>query len=296
MKVLEDIYPFRLFLVKLLVKFCKYIPDIVYLKMMYYLKTNERLHLKHPITFNEKLQWLKLYNRKPEYTIFVDKIAVKKYVANMIGEEYIIPTLGNWNSFDEIDFDKLPERFVLKCNHDSGGIIICKDKYSFNRKAAREKIENSLRRNYYYKEREWPYKNVKPVVFAEKYMVDESGLELKDYKIFCFNGKPYIIQVDFNRFVNHRRNIYFTDWILAPFEYGYPRDLGTKIVRPKCLDEMLNFAAILSKDIPFVRVDFYVICNKIFFGELTFYPEAGFGKFMPNIWDAKLGKMIKISI
>ena len=271
-----------------------WIPDSVYLRIMYYLKTGESLHLKHPITFNEKLQWLKLYNRKLEYTRMVDKVAVKEYVAKVIGEEYVIPTLGVWKSFDDINFDELPKQFVLKCNHDSGGIVICKDKESFNKEMAKNKMKKSLRRNYYYPMREWPYKGVKPFIFAEKFMVDESGSELKDYKIFCFDGKPYMIQVDFNRFVNHRRNIYFTDWSLAPFEYGYPSDPKVEIIRPICLEEMLDFAAKLSQNIPFVRVDFYVIYSKIYFGELTFYPGAGIEKFNPDIWNTRLGELLKI--
>lgn len=284
----------RLLAISLLMRFGFWIPDSIYLRMMYYLKTGESLHLKHTVTFNEKLQWLKLYNRKPEYTKMVDKVAVKEYVAKVIGEEFVIPTLGVWNSLEDIDFDKLPKQFVLKCNHDSGGIIVCKDKDNFDRETAQKKIRKLLKRNYYYLEREWPYKNVSPLVFAEKFMVDESGAELKDYKIFCFNGKPYIIQVDFDRFVNHRRNIYFTDWSLTPFEYGYPTDQNIKIPRPVCLDEMLDLAGKLSKDIPFIRVDFYVIYNKIYFGELTFYPEAGIGKFNPDIWNTRLGELLKI--
>lgn len=284
----------QLLVVSLLVRFGKWIPDGAYLKMIYYLRTGNKLHLNNPLTFNEKLQWLKLYNRKPEYTKLVDKIAVKEYVAKIIGEEFVIPTLGVWRSFDDINFTKLPKQFVLKCNHDSGGIVICKDKDSLDKECVAQKIKKALAHNYYYREREWPYKNVRPLVFAEKFMVDESGSELKDYKIFCFDGKPYMIQVDFNRFVNHRRNIYFADWSLAPFEYGYPTDTNVKIPRPVCLDKMLDLAKKLSKDIPFVRVDFYVIYDKIYFGELTFYPEAGIGKFNPDIWNIKLGECLKI--
>ena len=165
-----------------------WMPDKMYIEMLYKVRMGRKLNLDNPQTFNEKLQWLKLYDRKPEYTTMVDKAAVKDYVADKIGSEYIIPTLGVWEHFDDIDFDQLPNQFVLKCNHDSGGLVICKDKASLDMEAAREKIESSLKRNFYYHSREWPYKNVKPCIIAEKYMVDESGTELKDYKFYCFGG------------------------------------------------------------------------------------------------------------
>ena len=164
-----------------------WIPDSIVLKCIYRSELNKKLNLNNPKTFNEKLQWLKLYDRKDIYTTMVDKYEAKKYVAGIIGEEYIIPTIGIYNSFDEIDFDKLPKRFVMKCTHDSGGIIICKDKSNFNKVLAKKKIEKSLKKNYYYGGREWPYKNVKPRIIIEEYMEDKKHHELRDYKIFCFN-------------------------------------------------------------------------------------------------------------
>ena len=186
--------------------------DARYLKMLYKVKTGDSLHLDNPQSLNEKLQWLKIHDRKPTYQTMVDKYEVRKIIAEKVGNEYLIPLLGVWNSFDEIDFEKLPDQFVLKCTHDSGGLAICKDKSRFDIAAARKKINHCMRRNYYLNTREWPYKYVKPRIIAEQYMVDESGWDLKDYKVFCFNGKPDYIEVDFNRSIKHKLNPYDFDW------------------------------------------------------------------------------------
>lgn len=225
----------------------------------------------------------------------VDKYEVRNYIKNIIGEEYLIPLIGVYDSFEEIDFDKLPNQFVLKCTHDSGGIVICYDKSKFNIDAARKKINKHLKRNYYYSGREWPYKNIKPRIICEKYMVDESGTELKDYKIFCFNGVPRIIQVDFNRFKEHKRNMYDTGWNYIPISYNYPSDSNKLIKKPRNLEDMLKFAKMLSQNYPFVRVDFYSIYNKIYFGEITFYPASGFGIFNPETYDYLLGSWITLN-
>lgn len=272
----------------------KWMPDETYLKICYRAAFGRKLNLANPQTFNEKLQWLKLYDRNPAYTKMVDKYEVKKYVSDMIGEEYIIPTIGVWNHFDEIDFDKLPEQFVLKCTHDSGGLVICKDKRHLDKKAARKKIEMSLKRNFYYVGREWPYKNVTPRIIAEQYMVDELENDLKDYKIHNFNGSAKIIEVDYNRFVEHKRNLYTIDWQYIDAAIQYPTDKDVKIDKPKCLLEMLNLAQKLSSEIPHVRTDFYCINNRIYFGELTFYHESGYGKFYPESFGIELGKWIEI--
>ena len=256
---------------------------------------HKKLNLKNPQTFNEKMQWLKIYNRNPKYSEMVDKYQVKQYVANIIGEEYIIPTLGVWDKFDDIDFDSLPNQFVLKCTHDSGGLVICKDKEKLDVDSAKVKINESLRYNFFYLGREWPYKNVKPRIIAEQYMTDESGIELKDYKIFNFNGEPRIIQVDYDRFVQHKRNLYTTDWNYIDAAIQYPNDPNRKITRPKKLEKMLELARILSKDIPYVRTDFYCIDERIYFGELTFYHESGFGKFTPEKFDLEMGEWINLT-
>jgi len=271
------------------------IPDSVYLKYMYRRIMRKKLDLKNPRTFNEKLQWLKLHDRKPEYTKMVDKYEVRKYIKKKIGEQYLIPLVGGpWDTFDDIDFSKLPDQFVLKCTHDSGSVAICKNKKDFDIEAIRKKFNRALKGNFFYGGREWPYKNVKPRIIAEKYMADESGTELKDYKIFNFNGIPKIIQVDYNRFVRHKRNLYSTDWKYMDVAIKYETDPNIEICKPVKLDEMLGMAQSLSQNIPHIRTDFYSIGDRIYFGELTFYHESGFGKFMPDEWDKIFGDWLML--
>ena len=272
----------------------KYVSDKKVLQRLFKVRLGTDLNLDNPQTFNEKLQWLKLHDRRPEYTMMVDKYAVKKYVSEKIGEQYIIPTLGVWDRFDDIYFDQLPDQFVLKCTHDSGGLVICRDKSKFDIRAARKKINRCLKRNYYWSGREWPYKNVKPRIIAEKYMTDESGTELKDYKIFNFDGKAKLIQVDYDRFVEHKRNLYTIDWQYVQATIQYPTDPNHHIERPKQLEKMLELAHNLSEGISHVRTDFYCIDDKVYFGEMTFYHGSGFEEFSPEEWDLKLGKMLKL--
>jgi hypothetical protein len=265
----------------------------MYLKMQYRLRCKKTLNLKQPKTFNEKIQWLKLYDRKPEYTRMVDKYEVRRYISDTIGEEYLIPLLGIWDKPDDIDFGKLPDRFVLKCSHDSGSVVICKNKNKFDITGAKKKLDGFLKRKYYYHGREYPYKNIKGRIIAEKYMVDESGVELKDYKLQCFNGEPKIIQVDFDRFSEkHKRNFYSLDWVYQPFSLLYPTYPEKIIPKPQSLGLMLSLAKELSQGIPYVRVDFYSIEKKIYFGELTFYHGSGYEKFDPPEWDSILGSWI----
>ncbi|MEI6258811.1 MAG: ATP-grasp fold amidoligase family protein [Deltaproteobacteria bacterium] len=280
------------FLLQVIQKFNSLFTDKIYVKVVFWLQVGKKLNLNDTQTFNEKLQWLKLYDRRPEYTKMVDKYKVKKHVASLIGEEYIIPTLGVWNKFEEIDFEKLPNQFVLKTTHDSGGVILCKDKSLLDINAAKLLIDRLLKRNFFYITREWPYKNVTPRVIAEKYMVDESGIELKDYKIFNFNGKAKIIQVDFGRFTEHERNIYTSNWDFIDAQIQYPNNPKHQIDRPKQLEKMLELAAILSKDLPHVRTDFYSVEDQIFFGELTFHHGSGHEKFTPESLNNDLGKCI----
>lgn len=284
------------FIPAVIAHFGKKLPDALYLRFRYYEIFGKKLNLNNPQTFNEKLQWLKLYNRKPEHTTMVDKIEAKKWVADKIGKEYIIPTLGVWERAEEINFDSLPDKFVLKTNHDSGAVVICKDKSKLNIEKVRKKLARSLQRDYYILGREWPYKNVKRKILAEKYMVDESGYELKDFKIFCFDGKPEFIQVDFDRFAEsgHKRNLYSTDWCLLDFQYGYPSDPTHRIEKPSNLEEMLKCASVLSEGQPFLRVDFYSINGISKFGETTFFPECGLGKFNPSNIDEKYGEKLKV--
>lgn len=271
--------------------FLSFIKDKNYLQVIFKRNMGYSLDLNNPRTFNEKLQWLKLYDRKKVYTTMVDKYDVKKYVSNIISSKYIIPTLGIYNKFSEIDFKKLPVRFVIKCTHDSGTIIICKDKQNLNKTIAKIKFSLLLNRNFYYRFREWPYKNVKPKIIVEKYMGDN----LNDYKIFCFNGVPKYILVCSNRNGGFKNtDFYDVNWNLMPFTREKHKNNPNGIPKPKNLKEMLDIAQKLAKDIPFVRVDLYDIKNKIYFGEMTFYPSAGFEGFSPKEWDKKLGDMIKL--
>jgi hypothetical protein len=280
----------------------KIIPDETYLKMLYRIKIGEKLNLSTPQTFNEKLQWLKLHDRKPEYTKMVDKLEVKKYVSELIGEQYIIPTLGVWDNFDNIDFNSLPNQFVLKCTHDSGGLVICKDKKSLDKTAAKSKIEMALKRNFYYVAREWPYKNVKPRIIAEEYMADSGKKNgdvvddnLTDYKIFCFDGVPKLIMTVRDRQLGSGKSlhrIYDTDWNITDIDLDHRGGEKVSEARPDQLNEMLNIASVLSKGIKHLRVDLYIVDGKIFFGELTFYHMSGFENWYPKEWNKKLGEYL----
>lgn len=273
----------------------RFLKDETYLKLMYWCRFHRKLDLKNPRTFNEKLQWLKLHDRKPEYTQMVDKYLVKQYVAERIGEEYIIPTLGVWDKFDEIDFNFLPDQFVLKCTHDSGGLVICRDKSKLDIPAAREKIEKCLKRNYYYTGREWPYKNVPPRIIAEKMMVDDSCTELKDYKVMCFGGIPKLIQVHSGRFDYHTQDYYDAEWNHLDIYQGCP--LAEKLMdKPAFLEEMLALSAKLSADCVHVRVDWYYTNDQLYFGELTYYDASGFDAFEPEKYDDLLGTWVDLSI
>ena len=254
-----------------------------------------KLNLKSPQTFNEKLQWLKLYDRNPEYTKMVDKYEVREYIKEKIGEDYLIPLIGVYDKFDDIDFDKLSNQFVIKCNHDSGGLIICKDKNRLDIETARKKINRSLKTNYYYSGREWPYKNVKPKILIEKYMEDSNKSDLIDYKLFCFNGIPKIVLVCSERFSssNMCETWFDMNWKLIDMtESGHRVD--STISKPKQLKKMVELSKKLSKNIPFIRVDWYEIGDKLYFGELTFYPASGFEKFEPKEWNKKIGDMLSI--
>lgn len=281
------------FRLKLLTLFA-WVPDKKMIKVQYKIKTGKKLDLNNPKSFNEKLQWLKLYDRKDIYTTMVDKYEAKKYVANIIGEEHIIPTLGIYDRFDDIDFESLPNQFVIKCTHDSGGLVICKDKKTLDIAEAKKKIENRLKKNPFYYCREWPYKNVKPRIIIEKYMSDESGDDLKDYKFFCFNGDPKILLVCSNRSKDLKETWFDKDFNkLKIVEGGHKND--NSLEKPKKLKEMLKLSEILSKNIRFVRTDFYEINGKVYFGEITFFPASGFERFEPEEWNDKMGSWISLS-
>lgn len=271
-----------------------FLNDETYIKIKYKLITGEKLNLLNPVSFNEKMQWLKLYDRKEKYTTMVDKYEAKKYVASIIGDKYIIPTLGIYNSFDEIDFNKLPNQFVIKCTHDSGGIVICKDKSKLDINKTKKKINKFLRRKYFYIHREWPYKNVKPRIIIEKYMEDEKNKSMRDYKFFCFGGRPKIMYISEGLEDHKTASMSFFDmnFTLTDCKRKDFKLLNYIPKKPFNFEKMKQLAAILSKDIPHLRVDFYDINGKIYFGELTFSTCAGIIPFEDEEWNKKLGDMI----
>lgn len=274
----------------------KRLNDETFLKLRYYAVFGKRLNLKNPKTYNEKLQWIKLYDRKPIYNRLVDKYEVKKYVEQIIGKEYIIPTLGVWNSFDEIDFNILPRKFVLKCTHDSGGLVICKDKYIFNKGAAKKRINASLNNNFYYTGREWPYKNVKPRIIAEQYMEDKETRELRDYKFFTFNGevKALFIATDRgNPNVETKFDFFDTEFNHLHIINGHP-NATTIPKRPVNFELMKELASELSRGLSEARIDFYEVNGSVFFGEITLFHWSGLVPFEPSEWDVIFGNWIKL--
>lgn len=272
----------------------KSMADDVCLKKLFYANTGRELDLLSPKTYNEKLQWLKLHDRREIYSIMSDKYRAKEFVANKIGNEYVIPLLGVWDDVEKIDFDKLPNQFVLKCTHDSHGFVICKDKEKLDVKTAKKKLKRCLARNYYYAYREWPYKNIKPQIIAEKYMEDEFS-ELRDYKVMCFDGEPKLIELHQGRFLGtHYQDFYDIEWNKT--EINNVREQSSPDIMPKpvCLENMLHLSSVLSNGIPHVRVDWYIVEGKLYFGEFTFYDAAGFDLFQDDKDDLLLGSWITV--
>ncbi|MBE7046067.1 MAG: glycosyl transferase [Ruminococcaceae bacterium] len=278
-----------------LTSFSKKLSDETVLKAHYKKRTGKKLNISNPKTFNEKLQWLKIHNRNPEYTRIVDKVTFKDYIREKLGDGYTVPTLGVWDKFDDIDFDKLPDKFVLKCNHDSGGLIICKDKSKLDIDHAREIIEKCLKRNYYWSSREWPYKDVKPCILAEEYLDLPEGMV--EYKLFSFNGEAKVIDVCMGiAHTSSRTNTFYDrEWNKLPIQTLLPNEKGD-IEAPKELPQMLEIADKLSKGIPQVRVDFYIYKGQIYLGEMTFFHNSGTCPINPEEWDYKLGEYIDLSI
>lgn len=293
----------RIFLALARRGFTDWMGDETYLKIKYWACTGRRLDLSHPATFNEKLQWLKLHDRKREYTDIVDKYKAKEYVGSRIGYQYIIPTLGVWDCADDIDFEALPSQFVLKCTHDSGGLVICRDKSVLDIPKVREKLNHYMKRNYYALHREWPYRNVPHRILAEQYMEEPSRdrigtvHSLTDYKVFCFSGKPQVIMTVRGGHESERgvvRRMYDPSW--NKFEVGLhgKENVPEPEPKPEKLDEMLNLAEILSRGFAHIRVDFYIIGGEIYFSEMTFYHMSGYEKFKPESFDMFLGDYINL--
>lgn len=300
MKILKKLYKFFVneqyrFNILSSWKFYNHWPDEKYLKRKFKLVFGCELNLNNPQTFNEKLQWLKLYDRNPLYTIMVDKYKAKEYVANILGPQYIIPTLGVWDNPADIDFDKLPNQFVLKCNHNSGlGMCICKNKSKLNIKKVRKELAKGLKQNYYLTNREWPYKDVPRKIIAEKYMIDNKTQELRDYKFFCFNGKPKMLFIASDRqnlAEETKFDFYDINFNHLSLTNGHPNS-KQKIEKPKKFEQMKKISEILSQHIPHVRVDFYEINGQVYFGEMTFSHWSGFVPFNPKEWDKKIGDLL----
>ncbi|MDU4378984.1 MAG: ATP-grasp fold amidoligase family protein [Anaerococcus vaginalis] len=270
--------------------------DKKFIEKMFKATMDYPLNLENPKSFNEKLQWLKLYDRNPLYTKLVDKYKVREYISEKIGEGYLIPLLGVWDDPEDIDFDSLPNKFVLKCNHNSGlGMCICTDKSKIDIKKVKNELKSGLAQNYYLNGREWPYKNVSRKIICEKYMTDETGKNLRDYKFYCFDGKPKIVGIYQDRNSDKETTGDFFDmnfeWV--DLRFGMPNALN-KPQKPQKFQEMIKIAEILSEGMPEVRVDLYISNNKIYFGELTFFDGGGFDKIEPLEWDYKLGSWIKL--
>ena len=281
--------------------FLKFLPDKLYLSLRYRCKMGQWINWDNPKTFSEKLQWLKVYNRKHEHTMMVDKYSVKKYVADLIGEEHVIPTLGVWDTTEDIQWDLLPDQFVLKCTHDSGSVVICRDKNTFNKRAAKAKLESAMNHNFFWIGREYPYKNVKPRIICEQLMKDDKSEDLVDYKFFCFNGLPKVLFYASERFTSKDKvakfDFYDMDLNHLPIKsYGHENSAIPPSVSPENFSKMKDLCRILSNGYPHVRVDLYVINDKIYFGELTFHHDGGFVQLEPEEWNNTFGDWIELPI
>lgn len=270
-----------------------WLPDKLYLDLMYRYRIGRKIDWKNPQGLNEKLQCMKLFDRNPLYTQLVDKYEVKKYVAQTIGTEYVIPNLGVWDSVEEIDFDSLPNQFVLKCTHDSGSVVICKDKSTFDKTAALKKLQTGMNRNMFFWGREWPYKDVPRRIIAEEYLRDSSNSDqLTDYKIYTFGGRAKYIMINKDRGINTKADYFDRNFVWQDFTWGYPHS-DERPQKPNNYEKMFELAERLAIGLPEVRVDFYEVNGKILFGELTFFDGSGFDEIIPYEWDLKLGSLMR---
>lgn len=287
----------RDYIMKLFKRSLRILPDKMYIKIYYRLRVGRSLNISSPTTLNEKIQWLKFNYRNPLQTIVSDKLLVRDYITHKIGDEYLIPLLGYWDTFDQIDFDSLPNKFVLKCNHDSGGLVICDGKEHFNYKKAQKIINKSLKNNFFYIGREYQYKNIQPKILCEQYISEDGNVPL-DYKIYCFNGKPDVILVCKDRFMGNsnraRYQFYDQSWNYLPLNRDDDKLPKFDIPKPKNLDKMLEIATSLSEDFIFSRIDLYNIDGKIYFGEITLSPNSGFDPDISYETDSLFGDKLKI--
>ena len=266
--------------------------DKPFISLVYFLNFRRKINLTPPKSFNEKLNWLKLYDHNPVYKSLADKYEVKNFVSQVIGEKYVVPCYGVWDSSDEIDFNNLPKQFVLKTTHNSSGVFVCRDKELLDMEKIKEELNKSLKRKYYKHTREWVYKEIAPRIIADEYLDDGSGHELKDYKFWCFNGEPRMMYIT-NKGKEIFENFYDMDFNVLNINHGFPRRFP-EYEKPECFEEMKVLARQLSSNIPFVRIDFFYVNKRIYFGEFTFYDWAGLRPFKKYEMDCELGKFISI--
>lgn len=272
----------------------RFLPDRIYIRLYFMLRVRKLLHLNNPVTYNEKLQWLKLHDRNPTYPHLVDKAEAKSRAAAKIGNEHVIPTFGVWDKFEDIDLDSLPKQFVLKCTHDSEGVVIVTDKSNMNWAEIERKLNKALSFNFYYIGREWPYKEIRPRIIAEKYLQDSETQELRDYKFFCFSGEPICLFVASGRATGETAFDFFDlDFNLLSVQQGYPNS-GKRIRKPATFAQMIDCSRILSEGMPHVRIDFYEVNGQLYFGEFTFYHFSGFVPFLPADWDRQFGNWLQL--
>jgi len=283
---------YKVFLRILKSKIFRLIPDKVYLKIKYFFHMNKRLNIDNPITFNEKLQWLKLNDRKESYSSLVDKYEVRSYIKDLIGEKYLIPLYGIYEHFEQINFTVLPNEFVLKPTHTSGNIFFCRNKEILDYKCLSKEIKSWLRREYFWLHREWPYKNIKPRIVCEKYISDKNTTP-DDYKVLCFNGKAKLIEVHADRFGNHSQDFYDIEWKKTNISQ---ENSTSKVIckKPLKYDEMIYLSELIAKDFIHVRIDWFIIFDELYFGEITFYDGSGFEAFDNEEHDYLLGSWIDI--
>ncbi len=281
---------------KLLLRYGKRMPDDKYLKKLYKIKTGRTLDLVNPQTYTEKLQWLKIYDRNPLYTKMQDKYAVREYISNVIGDEYLIPLLGTWNNANDIEFDLLPDQFVLKCNHDCASVVICRDKKKLDFEYTRTKLNTCLKKNYYEPAREWAYKDIKPIIMAEKYMSDSSEKTLTDYKFFCFSGEAKMVLIASGEAHTSSRRLDYYDMQFnhLPIKRGTIKGTEDYHTKPNGFELLVTLAEKVAGNIPFIRVDFYLIDGHPYFGEVAFYPSAGLAEFYPYEWEKRVGEWIHL--
>lgn len=287
-------HPARIYSFLAMRGFTDFVSDELHVRILFRAFFGYKLDLSNPKTFNEKLQWLKLYDRNREYTVMADKLASKAWASSRIGPQFVVPALASWGSAEEISLDDLPDQFVLKTNHDSGGVIVCRDKASFDLSAAKRVLSKNLSRNYYWYGREWPYKDIKPTVFAERYLPTGEDGDLPDFKVLCFDGIPRFIELHRGRASHHTQDWYDCDWNLLDMNQEYAEQSGRSYPKPDCLGEMLRLSGILSSGVPHLRVDWFVVHGRLYLGELTFFDGSGLTSFDDPSNDLLIGNYIRL--